>query len=154
MWLNSSSAGSRNTIFKIQKVVKNHNHITFFFFFFFGLLMSFPDDCGYSLKFDTGTFSSLFLEYYLFIWLSRVFVGACRIFCCGAQTRQLWCMGCFFTACGIRNQGSNPMSPASQSRFVTSGPPGKSDSHIIFVTKIEIKHAIFSGRFSRRAVFP
>lgn len=116
--------------------------------------MSFPDDCGYSLKFDTGTFSSLFLEYYLFTWLSRVFVGACRIFCCGAQTRQLWCMGCVFTACGIRNQGSNPMSPASQSRFVTSGPPGKSDSHIIFVTKIEIKHAVFSSRFSRRAVFP
>ena len=69
MCLNSSSAGSSGTIFKIQKVVKNHNHITFFFFFFFGLLISVPDDCGYSLKLDNGTFSSLFLEY-LFIYLA------------------------------------------------------------------------------------
>ena len=83
VWLNSSNAGCSNAIFKIQKVVKNHNHITCLFSFF-GLLMSFPDDCGYSLKPDNGTFSSLFLEY-LFIYLAVSGLS------CGMQDLLFWC---------------------------------------------------------------
>ena len=51
---------------------------------------------------------------YLFIWLSRVLVVACRPRC--------------YIACGILvpQPGTKPMSPALQGEFLTTGPPGKS----------------------------
>ena len=123
--LNSSSAGSSGTIFKIQKVVKNHNHITFFFFFWsFNI---FPRWLW--LFFKTWQWYFLFSFFRIFIYLfgclrsylrhAGSFVAVDRLSSCGA-----WAP--FFTACGIPNQGSNPRSPTSQSRFLTSGPPGKS----------------------------
>ena len=65
---------------------------------------------------------------YLFIWLHRILVVPYRVFCCSAHTLQLWCeFGCSM-ACGILLHwpGIKPLSPALQARFLTIGPPGKS----------------------------
>ena len=91
----------------------------------------------------------------LFIWLCRVLVAACGIFHCGVQalrcgTRasfQLWCVGpraCRLSSCGVQGSrahrfscpvacgilvpqpGIEPVSPALEGGFLTTGPPGKS----------------------------
>ena len=79
---------------------------------------------------------------YLFIWLRRVLVvargilvAACRIFHCSAwASLWLWCAGSKArglncpTECGILvpQPGIEPMSPALEGGFLTTGPPGKS----------------------------
>ena len=69
-----------------------------------------------------GFFLFFVFNIYLFIWLHRVFVAAvgfslvvvCRLSCSAA--------------CGILvpRPGLEPVSPALESGFLTTGPPGKS----------------------------
>ena len=75
---------------------------------------------------------SFFYKKYLFIWQHWVLVAACGnfvvsygTFCCGAWTLQLWGWS---TADGIfvPQPGIEPMSPALQGIFLTTGPPRKS----------------------------
>lgn len=125
---------------------------TTFFFFFFGLFNVFPRWLWLFFKiWHTGTFSSLFLEILLFIYLAVSGLS------CGLQDPLLWCSDPPVVVHGLFSQhvGSptrdQPMSPASQAELLTSGPPG-SPTAVVFVTKIEIKQSCFLGRFSQRAV--
>ena len=72
---------------------------------------------------------------YLFIWLCRVLVAACRLLCsCGA--RALECAGSVVVACELSCPvacgflvpwpGIEPTSPALEGGFLTTGPRGKS----------------------------
>ena len=91
----------------------------------------------------------VFLNIYLFIWLHRVLVAACRIFHCGTQAslvvahglhscnvQTLECAGSVVAACRLScptargilvpQPGIEPASPALEGGFLTTGPPGKS----------------------------
>ena len=80
----------------------------------------------------------LFFFFNYLFWLHQVLVGACRIFVvvgglissCGSPT-------CCPMACGILGPrpGIEPMSPALQGRFLTTGPPGKSCCGWMFLTE-------------------
>ena len=78
----------------------------------------------------------VFLFFLIFIWLGRVLVASCRIFCWGADSvvvtgepRACRLSGCS-VACGILvpQPGITPVSPSLRGRFLTTGPPGKSSS--------------------------
>ena len=84
-----------------------------------------------------------FLSFFLFIWLHQVLVAACKIFiasrgllCSSCGARALECTGSVavarrlscLTARGILvpRPGIEPVSPALEGGFLTTGPPGKS----------------------------
>ena len=63
----------------------------------------------------------------LFLWLCWVLVVACRIFVAAAGLVALWHVGPFTSL--PRDEST---SPALEGRFLTTGPPGKSLSQVVF----------------------
>ena len=87
-------------------------------------------------------------DFLIFIWLPWVLVAACRIFVAAQQTPYR--LG-YPEACGISvpRPGIEPTSPALHSRFLSTGPPGKSlndywYSHIV-LKWIKKKHIRWEG---------
>ena len=74
----------------------------------------------------------------------RFFTASCGIFLCGVQTRHLGSVVAvhglsYSAACGILvpQPGIEPMSPALQGRFSSTGPPGKCPSAVLFMQNIQ-----------------
>ena len=107
--------------------------------------------CDFASVFSWPSFLSVCLCYhaafflkYLFIYLTAlslccntwIFIVSCGGFHHGPWTPWLWCTGSVVVACGLSCSkaccilvpwpGVEPMSPALQSGFLTTGPPGKS----------------------------
>ena len=77
----------------------------------------------------------------------RSFVAVHKLSSCGTRTLELWCLDsrvCRLSSCGLSHSvacgilvpqpGIEPMSPALQGGFLTTGPPGR--SLLCFIEKL------------------
>ena len=120
----------------------------------FPLIEGYPDEFTklQNLNFHTSADLSLFLFFFIYYWLHRVFfavwglsldAASSGFSCCGAGALERRLSSCGTRAqlpCGmwdLPGPGMGPVSPALVGGFLTTGPPGKSQLTFLIPTGVQ-----------------